>query len=155
MGNLNFNAADVAPSTGFDTLPAGTFTALVSEANMKTTKAGTGTYIEAVFQVIEGEYKGRKVWDRLTFTNPSAKATEIGRAQLSALCRAIGCMSIQDTAELCNRPCLITVGHEKGGDDKIYARVTKYAPAGGSVAAAPVPAAAASAPAAPPWKRTA
>lgn len=152
MGNLNFNAADVAPSTGFDTLPAGTFTALIGEATMKPTKSGTGSYIECVFQVVEGEYKGRKVWERITFTNPSAKSTEIGRAQLSALCRAIGVMSIQDTAELCNRPCLITVGHEKGNDDKMYARVTKYAPTGGGF---PVPAVAAApgAPAAPPWKR--
>jgi hypothetical protein len=116
MSSLNFNATEVAPSTGFAPLPAGDFKVVILESAIKPTSKQTGTFLELELQVIEGQYANRKLWQRITYTNPSEKAQSIGRAQLSALCRAVGVMTPQDTSELHNRPFVVTVGHEARKD---------------------------------------
>jgi hypothetical protein len=131
---------------------------VVDNAEIKPTKKGNGTYIQITFQVVEGQYKNRKLWSRINYTNPNTEAQRIGRAELSAFCRAIGIMTPKDTGEFHGRPVVITVGHEKREDTNELANVIKkYAPAGnvqgaitnGSSKPAATPAAAANA--APPW----
>ncbi len=77
--NGGFNAADVEPAKAFEVLPQGDYLAIIESTEMKETKAKTGTYIEVVLQIVDGEHKGRKLWERLTWTNPSEKAVTIGR----------------------------------------------------------------------------
>jgi len=74
MSTLNFDANTVEPSTGFDPIPAGKYPAVIIESEMKTTKSGTGRYLELTFEVIDGEYHGRKVWARLNLENPNSTA---------------------------------------------------------------------------------
>lgn len=151
MSSLDFNAADVAPSTGFELLPAGDYTAVITDSESKPTSKGTGTYLQFTFQVIEGEHANRKLWARINYTNPSAEAQKIGRAELSALCRAVGVLQPRDTAELHNRPITIKVGFEKRSDTgDMTNKIKGYAPAGGVSAPAPVAAPAASTP---PWAK--
>ena len=79
MANLNgFNANEVDPAVGFDPIPAGKYLAIITESEMKPTKAGTGQYLQLTFQVLEGQYKGRLVWARLNLDN-------IAKALLDAL----------------------------------------------------------------------
>lgn len=157
MSSLSFDASTVAPSTGFDPLPAGDYTVIAESAELKPTKNGNGKYIEVVFVVVSDNGKGRKLWNRITFENPSEKAQSIGRAQLSALCRAVGVMNLNDTAQLLNRPCLVTVGHERRDDNgELQNVIKKYHIPAGNVAGAVVagsskPAQAAAA--TPPWKK--
>ncbi len=63
MTTLNgFNANEVDPMDTFDPIPAGKYLAIIQESEMKPTKSGNGSYLEFVFQVIEGEFKGRLLW---------------------------------------------------------------------------------------------
>lgn len=110
MANLNFNATDVDPAVGYDPLPAGKYLAAITESEEKPTKSGSGSYVQLTFQILEGEYKGRLVWARLNLDNPNATAVKIARAELSAICRAVGVMSPKDSAELHNLPLVISVG---------------------------------------------
>ena len=64
MSTINFNANEVEPSTGYDPIPAGKYQAVITESEMKPTKTGNGQYLQLEFEIIEGEYKNRKVWDR-------------------------------------------------------------------------------------------
>jgi len=110
MVTLNgFNANDVEPSADFAPLPDGKYLAVISESEEKPTKAGTGTYLQLTFEVIDGQHKGRKVWARLNLNNPNAQAVQIARGELSSICRAVGVMTPQDSAELHNLPLTITV----------------------------------------------
>lgn len=114
MGNLNINIDEVAPvSMDFTPIPAGKYEAWLVEADVKTTKAGTGQYLKLQFEVLDGEYAKRKVFMNLTVKNPSAKAQEIGLGQLSALCKALGKTGIvDDSSELLSIPVIISVAVE-------------------------------------------
>ena len=126
MADLNgFNANTVEPAVGFDPIPPGKYLAVITESEMKATKSGAGQYLQITFQLIEGEYKGRLVWARLNLDNPNATTVKIARAELSAICRAVGVMAPKDSVELHNLPLVITVGQKKRPDDDETTNVVK------------------------------
>lgn len=174
---MNFNAGDVPPSTSPPPVPAGQYRVHAVESGVKPTKDGKGRYLEIVFQVLDGEYKGRKIWDRLNIVNPNQKTQEIAQRTLSAICHAVGVLKLGNSSQLHHIPLLVRV---KVTEDPGYGpknEVTRYSlieggpgikpPAHGSTAhggqqaatvtsAAPTPTAPPAA-AAPPWaqKKTA
>lgn len=130
MANLGgFNAHEVAPSVGFEPLPASKYLAIISDSEMKPTKNNDGQYLKLTFQIIDGKYKSRQLWTNLNLSNKSAKAVEIAKAELSAICRAVGVMQPQDSVELHNLPIVIDVRCEKReGTDQIDNRIKGYLP---------------------------
>ena len=152
MANLNnFNAGDVDPNFAFDPIPAGNYVAAITNSEMKPTKKGTGQYLELTFQVLEGEYKGRLLWARLNLDNPDAQAVKIARAELSAVCRAVGVLAPKDSVELHNVPLVLKVDCKNRKDTGEPANVIKsYASAS---AAAPRPAMAGTGNGKAPWQR--
>ena len=117
MANLNgFDAGTVEPNVGFDPIPAGKYLAIITESEMKPTKAGTGQYLELTFQLVEGDFKGRLLWARLNLDNPSPMAVKMARGNLSAICRAVGVMKPRDSIELHNLPMIIAVGCKRRDD---------------------------------------
>ena len=117
MANLNgFDANEVEPAVGFETIPSGKYLAVITESEIKKTKKGTGKYLEFTFQIIEGEYKGRNQWARLNIENPNPTAVQIAKGELSAICRAVGVMTPKDSVDLHNLPLVITVGMKKRED---------------------------------------
>jgi len=152
MANLNnFDANQVDPAVGFDPIPAGKYLAVITESEMKPTKAGDGKYLQLTFQILDGPFKGRLVWARLNLENSNAQTVKIARAELSAVCRAVGVMAPKDSVELHNVPLEISVGCKKRKDTGDITNTIKgYAKKGSAAAAAPRAAAPAGAP---PWKR--
>ena len=84
---------------------------------MKPTKKGNGSYLECEFEVIEGEHKGAKFWDRLNLNNPNPDAVKIARGTLSAICRSVGVMKPSDSCELHNLPLIASVKVKKRDDN--------------------------------------
>jgi len=150
MANLNgFNANEVDPAADFEAIPAGKYLAVITESEMKPTKSGNGSYLEFVFEIIEGEHKGRNLWARLNLDNPNQLAVQIARGELSAICRAVGVMQPKDSIELHNVPLTIRVKLKKREDTgELANEVSGYYPKGSN---APQPQAAASS--TPPWAR--
>ncbi len=130
MANLNgFNANEVEPNSDFDPLPAGKYLAAVTASEMKPTKNGNGDYLQLEFTILEGEYKDRKVWDRLCLKHPNAKTVQIAQGHLSALCRAVGVMQPGDSVDLHNIPLLVKVKVRKREDtDELTNEVKGYEP---------------------------
>ncbi len=117
MANLNgFNAHEVDPATEFEPVPAGKYVAVIVESDQKPTKSGNGSFLELVFEIVEGEYRGRKVWARLNLANPNETAVKIAQAELSAICRAVNVMQPGDSVELHDLPLVITVKCKKRED---------------------------------------
>jgi hypothetical protein len=90
MAQLNFDATQVEPDTGFDTVPAGWYNVSMDESDLKPTKDGAGTYLQARFNILDGQYRGRKLFTRLNIRNANAQAQEIALRQLSAIGHAVG-----------------------------------------------------------------
>lgn len=116
MAIIDFNANEVEPNVGFDAIPAGKYQAVIIESEMKSTRNGNGQYLELTFEVIDGEYKGRKIWSRLNTNNPNPQAVKIAKGDLSAICRSVGVMVPRDTVELHNLPMGIDVTCRKNPD---------------------------------------
>ena len=112
MSNLagyNFNAEEVEPSSSFDPIPAGWYTAIISASEMKATRDGYGEYLSLTLQIIDGQYENRFVFARLNLKNANDKAVAIARKDLAAICRAVGVMSPQASEELHDIPLMIKV----------------------------------------------
>ncbi len=110
MAQLNgFNAHEVEPRGEFTPIPAGKYLAMITASEEKPNKSGDGRFLELVFQVLEGPYQNRLLWARLNLTHSNPKAVQIARAELSALCRAVGVMTPRDSVELHNLPLVISV----------------------------------------------
>ncbi len=112
----NFDASQVEPTTVFDPLPAGKYLAMITASETKANKAGTGSYLELTFTILEGEYRNRQLWARLNLDNPNELAVKIARAELSAICRSIGVLTPRDSVELHNLPLVIKVACKKRQD---------------------------------------
>ena len=136
-GNLSgFNAAEVEPQGSFEPIPAGWYTAMITDSEFKPTKNGNGEYLQLRLDVIEGEHEGRVLFDRLNLNNPNQTAVEIAQRQLSAICRAVGVMTPQDSNDLHDKPLKVKVsirpagnGYEASNEVKAYEAVDGGQPA--------------------------
>lgn len=104
-----FDANTVEPNASFDPLPADWYTVVITGSEEKPTKAKTGSFLELKMEVIEGDYKGRLLFDRLNLNNPNQTAVDIAQATLSSICRAVGVMMPKDSSDLHDRPLSVKV----------------------------------------------
>jgi hypothetical protein len=118
LESLNFNAAQVEPSTGFDPLPEGSYLVMVAKAEEKPTKSGAGVQLVMELRVLDGKYAKRTLFHRINLTNPNTTCVQIGRAELSAVCRALGVMTPKAAFEFCNRQARVSVKIAQRSDGK-------------------------------------
>lgn len=133
MDLSGFNADDFPATDDYSALPGGTYTAAIVASENKPTKSGTGSYLELTLEVIDGQYKGRKIWDRLNLQNPNQTAMDIALRTLASICQAVGVTRPRDSAELHNKPMQVTVTvRSYNGNDsnevKKYSAVGSKAP---------------------------
>jgi len=126
MSLLNFNASEVTPSTVLAPIPAGKYAAIINDSGMRPIKSGSGQYLLLEFEIIEGEYTGRKLWDRLPLEHTNPEAVRIARADLSAVCHAVNVMTPKDSVELHNIPLVIVVKCRKSQDDEMVSEIKGY-----------------------------
>jgi hypothetical protein len=89
-----------AATNNFEPLPAGDYTANITQSEIKKTNDGTGEYIKMRLDITGPTYQGRVVFSNLNIKNASLKAEEIGRAQLGEIMRALGLPKLRDTDEM-------------------------------------------------------
>ena len=99
--NEEFNVNELPQGNGnFEPLPAGWYTATISQSELKATKAGNGQYIKLRYDITGPSHQGRVVFGNLNIKNANPKAEEIGRADLGEIMRAIGLAKVTDTDQL-------------------------------------------------------
>ena len=158
MATINFNANEVEPSSYFDAIPAGKYLAVITHSDKITTKDNKGHFLLLEFEIVEGDYKNRKLWSRLNIDNKNPETVRIANADLAAICRAVNVMQPRDSSELHNLPLTIVVKCRKNQDDEIVNEIKGYAPKAslsGAVSATSATTApsAASGNSQPPWAR--
>ncbi len=150
--DTSFDATSVEPTTAYELLPAGKYRAQIVESEMRVTRNGMGQFLWLMLDILDGEHRGRKIFDQLNLVNPNPTTVEIAQRTLSAICHATGKMHVSDSEELHLIPMTIQVKIKppKNGYGESNA-IAYLPPERGAVArtAKPTPAAPA-APAAPP-----
>ncbi len=123
------------PAKEYEVLPPGKYTCLIEDAELKDTKAGTGKLVKLTLSVIEGQFKGRKLFPNINIFNPSEECQRMGIAQLSSLGRAAVCYPVNDTADLKDKVIIAVVKVKKRkdtGEDQNEVR-TYESPSAGNV----------------------
>ena len=133
MANLNgYDANEYEPDDfykNFEPLPVGKYPMAITASEMKPTKSGDGSYLELELTVVDGEFKDRKVWDRLCINHPKEQTQTIARGKLSSICRAVDVMNPGDSVELHNIPLLVKVKQKKREDNgELTNEVSYYSP---------------------------
>lgn len=113
MAKFGFDVAEVdvnAPIAGGsrEPIPEGNYVLKAIEAESKTTAKG-GEMIVVKYEVVEGEYKGRWIWNNFNVVCASEKAQSIARQQLVAWATACGKPDADDTDKLIDRQFTATV----------------------------------------------
>jgi hypothetical protein len=109
MAQIQFDASQVAPQQPIEALPAGWYKAALTTSDMEPTNDGTGMMLKCEYSILEGAFKGRKIFDRLNLQNKNPQAVEIAQQALSALCHATGVIRITDSQQLHNIPFFIKI----------------------------------------------
>ena len=163
-----FDASSIEPSSGYDVLPPGKYLSQIVASEMRATKDGLGQYLYLEVDVIEGQYAGRKLFDRLNLVNANADAVQIAQRTLSSICRAVGKLQVSNSEQLHLIPLIADVRVRPPKGMYGESNSVRYLPRGGQAANAPTfstgpanppvrPAMATATPAANglPWKRQA
>lgn len=126
----NFNASDYENPEDYSPIPVGDYLAAITEATEAKTKDYTGDMLKLTFTILDGKYKGRKVWENLNLVNRNPDTVAIAKRQLAMLCRAINVLSPNNPAMLQGKPMTIKVAIEPAKDGyKEKNEISGYYPA--------------------------
>lgn len=107
MAYIGFDTNSVGERTSGSggLLPVGVMlSGIISRAGLKSTKDGSGSYIEVEIDITEPEqYSRRKYWENFNIVNNSQIAAKIGKEALADLGRAAGIPVINDDSDLVNK----------------------------------------------------
>ena len=136
MARFQFDSSTVEPQATMGVIPAGQYTAHITDSDIVDLSSGNGQGLKLTFEVIDGQFKGRKVWEHLNVVHNNEQAQGIAQSQLSAICRATGVTKLEDTASLHFKPIKITVAikpasgqYKEGNTIKGYDSANGSAPA--------------------------
>lgn len=162
-----FDATQVEPTGDFTPVPPGEYKVQIISSEMVENSKKTGHMLKLELEVTDGDQAGRKLFDRLNLDNPNQQAVEIAQRTLSAICHAVGKLSVQDSEELHMIPMVAVVqvdpprtanGKEYGPSNSIktYKAASGNAPAAsGGFTPSSAPSGGGQTASTPPWKRSA
>jgi hypothetical protein len=104
-----FDATQIAPNQGTPALPVGRHPVVITNVEIKATRAGDGGMIVFDLQITDGPSRGATGVMRNNFFSSSPQAAEIAKGQLSALGHATGVLKVQDLKAFINQPFMIDV----------------------------------------------
>jgi hypothetical protein len=110
-----FDSTSVPPAEDFPVLPPGDYPVLIESAEVKATKSKDGAYVKVKMSVVDGQFKGRELFDNINIHNPNQQCVEIGLRSLAALGQSVGLRHVADTDQLANKVC---VAHVKVKDNQ-------------------------------------
>ena len=104
-----------APATS-SPIPIGWYQAQIVENEVRNARNGNGSYLLAVFEILDGEYRGRKIYQNITLQNTSQQAVEIGARLLTDIYTAIGHTGpTKDIRVMLFKPVMARAGIKRDG----------------------------------------
>jgi hypothetical protein len=134
---LNFDATNIKVEDRFEVLPAGWQNCTVTNTERKpSSKKPQNSYLEVEHTIMDGQYAGRKMFNRINLWNDDATAMEIaytGANGIAALQQAVGVFQCANSQQLHGIPLKVkikVIPAGPGKDGKNYEaknEVVKYA----------------------------
>ena len=131
MPALGTDYQGAKPMDDFSPIPVGDYKAVITESEVKETKAQDGQYLSLKIEVIEGDHSGRLLFVILNLWNKNPKAVEIANRELTTIVAAVGKPGAQNSEDLHNIPMTIVVGIDPPqGEYAAKNRIKNYKPYG-------------------------
>src|SRR5215813_1302951 len=101
----------------FEPFPPGWYQAQMIENSVEHARNGNGMYLFAVFEILSGDHRGRKIYQNVTLQNASQQAVEIGQRLLTDIYTAIGITApTRDIGVMLFKPVMARVGIKRDRD---------------------------------------
>ena len=134
---LNFDASKIEVNDSYDVIPDNTLVnAVITSSEWKETKDKTGGYLALKYEIIDGNYKGRIIFENVNLQNSNATAVKIAQETLAKISNAIGKVTVQNSEELHNIPMSLKLGvHPAQNGYEPSNKIKSYSKISGSVGA--------------------
>lgn len=128
MANIgHFNAAEVDTELGYEPVPPGVYTMMITASDRKTVRDKPGnSYLFLEHTIIEGPFNGRKVFNNMSLWSDNPKAVRVANAYLGQLCLATGVIQLTDSEQLHNIPFMAEVSVDAKDPKYVQNRIAKY-----------------------------
>ena len=104
-----FDTNSVEPQGDFDLISPGKVPVVIDKSEVRQTKKGDGYYLELTMTITDGEYRNRKLWDKIHIQNPSQECVKWGLRKLSALGKATGVTYVSNENQFLGKTCMVHV----------------------------------------------
>lgn len=104
-----FDTNTVEPQGDFDLISPGKVPIVIDKSEVKQTKKQDGYYLELTMTITDGEYRNRKLWDKIHIQNPSQECVKWGLRKLSALGKATGVTYVSNENQFLRKTCMVHV----------------------------------------------
>jgi len=94
-------------------LPRGKYIMIGIEGSKKETSKKDGSYFEIIFEVSDGEHKGRRIWQKFNIENPNPTTVEIAVREFRTFCQAVGRLKVSGFDQVLGLSFWADVGFEK------------------------------------------
>lgn len=111
-------------------LPEGRYLCVLKSCEVVNARTDANTFMFSnEFEVVKGDYEGRKIYSNIVFRHTNPRAVEIGMARMKQLVMSItGKPVIDSAAEIVGQLVHVTIDHKKDKDGKVSSEVSKYEP---------------------------
>ena len=101
----------------FEPFPPGWYLAQMIENSVEHARNRNGMYLLAVFEVLSGDHRGRKIYQNVTLQNANQQAVEIGQRLLTDIYTAVGITApTKDIGVMLFKPVMVRVGIKRDKD---------------------------------------
>jgi hypothetical protein len=121
MAHIGVDFSNVPQYAGADPIPTGWYIAAMTSSENKPTKDAATTQhfmLAAEFTILDGQYKGRKIFGQYNIGHSNPATKEIAYKQLSSIAHATGVIQVQDSQQFHNLPLKIRVKLSPGSEKK-------------------------------------
>lgn len=107
--NGTYQVGSIEPVT-FSDVPAGEYRAMITDTEEKINSKATGKFLQLTLSIIDGAFKGQKLFTILNLVNQNPVAVKIAKGELESICRATGVVGVlKDQAQIINKPMVVRV----------------------------------------------
>lgn len=86
LSNVGLDSNVEEAGEGFDLLPAGEYSVVITSDEVRDNKKGTGKLLVLKHKVVSGRNTGVDITNYITLTNPNQQAASIGQGTLKKIC---------------------------------------------------------------------
>ena len=119
MQAFYFDTRDYTPDSTYDLIPNGTYTAMIVEAKEMVSKTTGTPYATLKVEIVEGKFKGRKIYDNIFLNSTNEMAQAIARRKLNAIANAVGITVMNGADDFLFKPLSVEINTDKEGKNQI------------------------------------